>query len=74
MSCVSSGIVMHQPANAPAAHSDHRVLDARSLALHCKIKRKIDQQPELIEKPRRNLVHWSESASGPSPAYIWERL
>jgi hypothetical protein len=59
-------------ADNPAAYSDHRVLDARSLALHCKIKRKIDRNPGLLERPRRNLARWSESASGPLPAYITE--
>jgi len=58
--------------NNPAAQSDHRILDARSLALHCKIQRKIDQNRGLLEVPRRNLARWSESASGPLPAYIDE--
>lgn len=59
-----------------AAYSDHRILDARSLALHCKIKRKIDQKPDLLETPRLNLARWSESASGPLPAYIkeWQEI
>jgi len=60
--------------NNPVRQSDHRILDARSLALHCKIKRKIDQHPDLLETPRRNLARWSESASGPTPAYIQEWL
>ena len=60
----------------PVAQSDHRVLDARSLALHCKIKRKIDQNPGLLETPRRNLARWSALASGPLPAYIeeWRKI
>jgi len=58
--------------NNPAVQSDHHILDARSLALHCKIKRKIDQNPDFLETPRRNLARWSESASGPVPAYINE--
>jgi hypothetical protein len=55
-----------------ATQSDHHILDARSLSLHCKIKRKIDQNPDLLETPWRNLARWSESASGPVPAYINE--
>jgi len=59
-----------------ATDSDHRVLDARSLAMHCKIARKIDQNPALLERPRRNLQRWSEAASGPLPAYIkeWKKI
>ena len=56
----------------PAAYSDHRVLDARSLALHCKIVRKIDRNIGLLDIPQRNLRRWSETASGPMPAYISE--
>lgn len=67
-----------QPAGVdnPATYSDHRVLDARSLAMHCKIARKIDQDPELLEKPRCNLQRWGETASGPLPEYIkeWQKI
>lgn len=55
-----------------ATYSDHRVLDARSLAMHCKITRKIEQNSELLERPRKNLRRWSEAASGPLPEYIKE--
>jgi len=53
-----------------ASYSDHRFLDARSLAMHCKIARKIDENLDLLEKPRENLKRWSKSTSGPLPDYI----
>jgi len=63
-----------QPAGADnqATYSDHRVLDARSLAMHCRITRKIDQNKVLLERARRNLQRWSEMASGTLPEYIKE--
>ena len=63
-----------QPVSADnqAAYSDHRVLDARSLAMHCRITRKIEQNMELLERARGNLQRWSETVSGPLPEYIKE--
>ncbi len=67
-----------QPAGADnqATYSDHRVLDARSLAMHCRISRKIDQNTELLERARRNLRRWSETVSEPLPEYIkeWQEI
>ena len=57
-----------------ATYSDHRILDARSLAMHCRIARKIDQNTELLDRARRNLRRWGEAASGPLPEYIKEWL
>ena len=37
-------------------YSDHRILDARSLALHCAIVRKIEKNPRLLEIARRNVA------------------
>ncbi len=53
-------------------HSDHRLLDARSLAMHCKIAQKISKDQSLIEIPRRNLERWSRRASGAPPGFIAE--
>jgi hypothetical protein len=54
------------------AYSDHRLLDARSLALHCKIAQKISRDQSLLEIPRRNLERWSRRASGEAPGFITE--
>ncbi len=54
------------------AYSDHRLLDARSLALHCKIAQKISNDRRLLDIPRRNLERWSNRTSGEPPKFITE--
>jgi hypothetical protein len=63
-------------ADLPAVDSDHQRLDARSLALHCRIARKIDKDRALLDIARRNLQRWSQPASGEVPGYIleWQEL
>src|SRR5258708_39643526 len=50
-----------QPAT-PAAISPgllkHRVIEARSLAMHCLIARKIEADRRLLPPTRRNLAKW----------------
>jgi hypothetical protein len=48
----------------------HERLDRRSLELHRRIARKIQESPELIEIARDNLERWS-AASGRSQPY-WD--
>jgi hypothetical protein len=43
---------------ATAPYSSHRILEARSLALHAAIARKISRDPALLEIPRKNLERW----------------
>jgi hypothetical protein len=52
--------------------SDHRILDARSLALHCKAVQKISQDPILLEKAKANLSRWSAKIDGPKPRFLME--
>ena len=56
--------------------SDHRILDARSLAMHCKIAQKITRDPELLDKAKANLERWSEKSKGPAPQYLreWQQI
>jgi hypothetical protein len=57
----------------PAGHySDHRILDARSLAMHCKIVKKISRDPHLLDKAKANLSRWSDKIDGPEPRYLME--
>jgi hypothetical protein len=51
------------------------VLDARSLALHAVIARKIERDPRLLAKARRNLDRW-RSARGREPHALaeWRRI
>ena len=56
--------------------SDHRILDARSLAMHCKIAQKIVENPALIKEAQGNLERWSKKFDGPRPRYFeeWEAI
>ena len=53
-------------------YSDHRILDARSLAMHCKIVLKISHNPELLDKAKANLERWSAKSDWPQPRYLRE--
>ena len=53
-------------------YSDHRILDARSLAMHCKIAQKISRNPDLLDKARANLERWSAKSGKPQPQYLRE--
>ena len=53
-------------------YSDHRILDARSLAMHCKIAQKISRDPDLLNKAKANLERWSAKSKGPLPKYLHE--
>ncbi|MCU0758545.1 MAG: hypothetical protein MUF07_04990 [Steroidobacteraceae bacterium] len=52
------------PADSPATqepagvYSSHRLQDARSLAMHVMIARKVDRDPRLLDVARRNLARW----------------
>lgn len=57
-------------------YSDHRILDARSLAMHCKIVQKITRDPELLDKAKANLKRWSAKSEEPRPQYLreWQEI
>lgn len=59
-----------------AAYSDHQILDARSLALHCKIARKIERNMDLLEIPQRNLRRWRKINSDSPADYLneWQNI
>jgi hypothetical protein len=44
----------------------HRIIEARSLAMHCLIARKIAADPALLDAARRNLAAW-QARYGDSP-------
>jgi hypothetical protein len=56
--------------------SDHRILDARSLAMHCKIAQKISRDPRLLEKAEANLRRWNAKTDEPKPRFLreWEEI
>src|ERR1700722_7996413 len=49
-----------EAATRPAVFSSHRLHEARSLAMHSAIARKIDREPGLLEKARGNLRRWRQ--------------
>ena len=57
-------------------YSDHRILDARSLAMHCRIALKISRDPNLLNKAKENLKRWCAKSKGPKPRYLqeWEEI
>jgi hypothetical protein len=66
------------PEKGPArvGYSSHRLLEARSLAMHAVIAQKIDREPALLSIPRSNLDRWSESRENDAPAWLdeWRRI
>lgn len=60
----------------PAAYSDHQRVDARSLALHCLIARKLVASPTLLDRARATLRRWRTQACEPVPACFqeWEEI
>jgi hypothetical protein len=53
-----------EPLAARAPWSNHRLLEVRSLALHALVARKIERDPALLAKARRNLDRWREARGG----------
>lgn len=65
-----------EESKAPATYSSHRLLEARSLAMHAVIARKIERDPELLETARRNVERWSVQQGAEGPAWLaeWREL
>ena len=67
-----------EPEEASGQHrySDHRILDARSLAMHCRIAQKITRDPTLLNKAKANLERWSAKYDEPRPRYLreWQEI
>lgn len=54
------------------AHSSHRLLEARSLAMHAVIAQKIERDSRLLDVPRNNLKRWSARWQDDAPAWYDE--
>ena len=65
-----------EPAVDVTRYSDHRILDARSLAMHCRIAQKISRNPEMLKKASDNLERWAAKTKGPKPRYLreWQQI
>jgi len=56
---------------AQQPYSTHRLLEARSLAMHALIAGKLARDPSLLSKPRQNLENWSARWQ-PPPRWMHE--
>lgn len=50
----------------------HRLIEARSLAMHCLIARKIAAEPALLDIARRNIESWRARYGDESPRALEE--
>ena len=50
----------------------HRIIEARSLAMHCLIAQKISRDPGLLDVARRNLAAWSARYRDQPPRALHE--
>ncbi|MET0498650.1 MAG: hypothetical protein ABW106_10340 [Steroidobacteraceae bacterium] len=64
-------VVSWVPHAAPM-YSSHRLLEARSLAMHAVIAQKIERDPKLLDVPRNNLKRWITRWEGDAPAWYEE--
>jgi hypothetical protein len=55
-----------------ATYSSHRLLEARSLAMHAVIARKIERDPRLLEVARGNVERWTKQRNNERPAWLAE--
>ena len=73
-----AGFRLHQGwvDSTPQGYSDHQRLDARSLAMHCLVARKLLADPALIAQARSTLARWRAQAAEPVPSYFleWGRI
>ena len=65
-----------EPMESARPYSDHRILDARSLAMHCVIAQKISDDPTLLNKAKANLQRWLANSEAPEPTYLreWQEI
>lgn len=60
----------------PESYSDHMHLDARSLALHALVARKLLSDPTLMDQAQNNLERWKSQTPHALPSYFgeWEQV
>jgi hypothetical protein len=62
--------------SAQVVYSSHRLAEARSLAMHCVIARKIEKDQTLLLIAEKNIDRWTGQRVGSKPAWLreWQRL
>jgi hypothetical protein len=61
-----------EQARAAKGYSDHERLDARSLAMHSLVAKKLLATPAHIAQARSTLARWRAQAAKPVPSYFLE--
>lgn len=64
--------VPEKPQTIASTYSSHRLLEARSLAMHAIIARKIERDPKLLAIAHRNVERWSTRWKDAPPAWLQE--
>jgi hypothetical protein len=59
-----------------STYSSHRLLEARSLAMHAVIARKIERDPTLFRIPQNNIERWNKRWLEGAPSWLheWQEL
>jgi hypothetical protein len=57
---------------AQSSYSSHRLVEARSLAMHALIARKIDRDQGLLAVPHRNIERWNAHWKEAPPRWLKE--
>jgi hypothetical protein len=67
--------VPDEPGRQPT-YSSHRLVEARSLAMHAVIARKIERDPTLLAIAHRNIKRWSARWKDEPPAWFkeWQEI
>jgi len=55
-----------------STHSSRRLVEARSLAMHVEIARKIERDPQLFAIAHDNVARWAAQRTGQLPAWLNE--
>ena len=53
-------------------YSPHRLIEARSLAMHTVIAQQLVRDPKVLSRARRNLKRWARRQPGDAPLWMLE--
>lgn len=55
---------------------DHKIIEARSLAMHCLVARKLARNPKLLDKARQTLESWRSRYGKDRPPVLdeWQAI
>jgi len=65
---------MNRTANKTATWSDHKRIEARSLAMHRKIATRLRSQPSLLKIAKKNISRWLAQNGAIPNLVAWKEL